>query len=135
MSYLVCVQLLRRFCPPFCDISNLKILGDGSKILVMGWILRDKSYPMGCYSIRAISIQTGEDVGGVKLDWPTFGIFVCGTKWNVNYPHDLGRDFGGPGVSDLEKFSDPHRLELVDWFDHGVKEVPGGAGFIDCLEI
>ena len=94
-------QLLRKFrsSPLFFD---LKISGDASKILMLGF---DR--------IAALSMQTGEAVGHVELERQVDKFLVRGSKvWVNDRPHRIW-DFGGPGAPTIEEFLDGPQLKLV----------------------
>ena len=98
-------QLLRRFPNPFSHLRRLKISGDGSKIFGFDGI-----------HIRAVSTQTGEDAGIVKLGGGEgSSLFVRGSTVGINSQYNRGWDFGGPEVCALGEFPDRPRFDLVDW--------------------
>ena len=98
-------QLLRRFHSPSSDPRDLKISGDGSKI-----------FGLGSEVIEVVSMQTGEDTGGLRIGFYVgFSLFVWGSKMGINNQRDRGWDFGGPTVSGYGKFPDRPRLDFAKW--------------------
>ena len=98
-------QLLRGFHSALSRPWDFKISGDGSKIFALSY---------AC--IQAMSMQTGEETGRVKLrggEGPN--LFVRGSKVGINNQYDRGWDFGGPAVSDLGELPDRPRFDLVNW--------------------
>ena len=74
---------------------DVRISRDGSKVFCLYW-----------ESVRALSIQTGEIVGEVKLEHSTHprSLIVDGSKvWvHSSLPEPLGWDFGTPGSSPIQ---------------------------------
>lgn len=100
-------QLLRTLPtpPPFVDVKDLKISGDGSKIFLCG-----HGY------IKAISMDTGELVGVVSFSEGEEGnFFVHCSKVGFSNLRSRGWDFGGPEMSYYGEFPDRLRLDLADW--------------------
>ena len=95
-------QLVRKFYNP-CSLLDLKISGDASKIFVLRY---DR--------IAAVSTQTGEEVGRVKLKRQVGKFFVWGSKVWVNDRRHRIWDFGGPGAPAFEEFPDRPQLRLVN---------------------
>ena len=106
-------QLLRSFPSSMTYLQDLKISGDGSKIFGL-----DRS------GIRAVSIQTGEDVGRVDLETSSKERLLAeGFKVGIkNSTRNRGWDFGGPGASDIGEFSGQPRLQIIGWYP-GQREV------------
>ena len=102
-------QLLRRIYTSLPNIRGLKISGDGSMIF---GLCGDHNTGRSC--IDAQSVQTGESVGRVEIDFrEDSALFVRGSKVGIDHSRGSGWDFGGPKVSDLEEFPDPPRLHLI----------------------
>ena len=98
-------QLLRRFPSPFPRLRNLKVSKDGSKI-----------FGLRLSHIQAVSTQTGEDAGSVKLGrGEGITLFVRGSTVGINSQYNRGWDFGGPEVCALGEFPNRPRYDLVDW--------------------
>ena len=99
-------QLLRKVDDPLPspDLGGLKISGDGTKI-----------FRQGPRSVRAVSMQTGEDAGRVQHGSEgAYPFFVHGSQVRIEYSRGRGWDFGGPTVSGLREFADRPRLDLVE---------------------
>ena len=98
-------QLLRRFRGSLSSHWDLKISGDGSKI-----------FGLTADRIQAVSMQTGEDAGSVRLKQrEALSLFVHGSMVGIDNRYDRGWDFGGRGVSECGEFPDRPRFDLVDW--------------------
>ena len=103
-------RLLRSFPSSMTYLQDLKISGDRSKI-----------FGLNRSGIRAVSMQTGEEVGRVDFEtqrWERLFVdgFRVGIKdWNRARGKERGWDFGGPEVSDIRDFSTQPRLCVVGW--------------------
>jgi len=91
-------------------IDDVKISGDGSKVLCLHW-----------QSVQALSMQTGEVVGEVKLehDFTQRSLTVDGSRVWVHSPSSepMGWDFGTPGPSPTQLFNilPPHLTNTKLW--------------------
>ena len=98
-------QLLRTFHSSLFDLWDIKISGDGSKI-----------FEPGDGYIRAVSLQTGEDVGRVELGDEEVSIFsVLDSGVRIGNRRDRGRGVGAPRASHSGEFQHRTCLNLVDW--------------------
>ena len=98
-------------------IDDVRISGDGSKVLCLHW-----------QSIRALSIQTGEVMGEVKLehDLATRSLNIDGSRVWVCSPSSepLGWDFGTTNLSpiQLSNVPQPH-LNCTRLWDIGLSRI------------
>jgi WD40 repeat protein len=94
-------KLLRTMDVGRCVIGSLRISGDGSKFFCIIWHV-SVTGGMGCYSLQAWSIQTGEVVSSVEIGKSLLKkLHVDGSRVWVSF-HDKstqGWDFGVPGPS------------------------------------
>ena len=88
-------ELLQTVDAPRHQLEDLKVSGDGSKILCLYY-----------ESIQAWSIQTGENMGRVEIEHviPQRSLTVDGSKAWIHYPQSeyQGWDFGIPGSSPIQ---------------------------------
>ena len=99
-------RLLRRFRSSFHRLEDVKISGDGSKIL-------------GVYGnqVEVVSMQTGEITSRLKIKVGRrgpFRLWVCGSQVGIDNQCRRGWDFGGQEVSDFGDLSNQFRLHLAD---------------------
>ena len=96
-------QLLRKFHSYTSYLLDLQISGDGSKV-----------FRLESNRIVAASMQTGEELGRVKLERRVGEFFVRGSKVWVNDRRHRIWDFGGPGAPAFEEFPDRPQLRPVN---------------------
>ena len=102
-------ELLQTVDAPKHQLRGLRISGDGSKIFCL--------YPS---HIRALSMQTGEVMGRVEIEYmfPKRSLTVDGTSAWIHYPGSeyQGWDFGTQGSSPVQLPNNmlPDRLHLTD---------------------
>jgi len=102
-------ELLQTVDAPYNDVRDLRISGDGSKILCMEWLF-----------IQAWYIWTGEVMGKVELHDEKYGstfLTMDGSKVWVNFPKKgiEGWDFGVLDPSSIKHYTGPPNRPHLDF--------------------
>ena len=118
-------RLLQSFRSSFRGLHDMKISGDGSKIL-------------GVYGqqVEVVSMQTGEITSCLEIEVDQLRLWVRGSQVAIDPLYRQGWDIGGRKVSDFGDFSNQFRLDLAysspkrtHWVDRIVDTVTGRPVF------